>query len=115
MKKRLLLLGCGLAGLMLFSDCKTSTNAPGRKTFKQAEVPAVYTEPRLRAEYLAMHYWDHFDFADTAFVGSAAKITEQVIVDFLSVFPYAAFFCHYRITVVVLKFPATIRSVCPTS
>ena len=91
MKKRLLLLGCGLAGLMLFSGCGTSTDAPGRKTFKQAEVPAVYTEPRLRAEYLAMHYWDHFDFADTAFVGSAAKITEQAIVDFLSVFPYASY------------------------
>lgn len=91
MKKRLLLLGCGLAGLMLFFSCGTSTDAPGRKTFKQAEVPAVYTEPRLRAEYLAMHYWDHFDFADTAFVGSAANITEQAIVDFFSIFPYASY------------------------
>lgn len=91
MKKRLLLLGCGLAGLMLFSGCGTSTDAPGRKTFKQAEVPAVYTEPRLRAEYLAMHYWDHFDFADTAFVGSAASLTEQAIVDFFSIFPYTSY------------------------
>lgn len=91
MKKRLLLLGCGLAGLMLFFSCGTSTDAPGRKTFKQAEVPAVYTEPRLRAEYLAMHYWDHFDFADTAFVGSAANITEQAIIDFFSIFPYTSY------------------------
>ena len=91
MKKRLLLLGCGLAGLMLFSGCGTSTDAPGRKTFKQAEVPAVYTELRLRAEYLAMHYWDHFDFADTAFVGSAANITEQAIIDFFSIFPYTSY------------------------
>ena len=91
MKKRLLLLGCGLAGLMLFFSCGTSTDAPGRKTFKQAEVPAVYTEPRLRAEYLAMHYWDHFDFADTAFVGSAANITEQAIIDFFSIFPYTPY------------------------
>lgn len=91
MKKRLLLLGCGLAGLMLFFSCGTSTDAPGRKTFKQAEVPAVYTEPRLRAEYLAIHYWDHFDFADTAFVGSAANITEQAIIDFFSIFPYTSY------------------------
>lgn len=91
MKKRLLLLGCGLAGLMLFFSCGTSTDAPGRKTFKQAEVPAVYTELRLRAEYLAMHYWDHFDFADTAFVGSAANITEQAIIDFFSIFPYTSY------------------------
>lgn len=91
MKKRLLLLGCGLAGLMLFFSCGTSTDAPGRKTFKQAEVPAVYTELRLRAEYLAMHYWDHFDFADTAFVGSTANITEQAIIDFFSIFPYTSY------------------------
>ncbi len=91
MKKQLLLYGCGLAGLMLFWGCGTSTDASGQKTFKQAEVPAVYTEPRLRAEYLAMHYWDHFDFADTAFVGSAAHITEQALVDFFSIFPYAPY------------------------
>ncbi|MDO4704312.1 DUF5106 domain-containing protein [Tannerella sp.] len=91
MKKRLLLFGYGLAGLMLFLGCGTSTDVPGQKTFKQVEVPAVYTEPRLRAEYLAMHYWDHFDFADTVFVGSAAYITEQALVDFFSIFPYAPY------------------------
>lgn len=90
-KKGLLLFSCGLAGWILFFGCGTSTDAPERKTFKQAEVPAVYTEPKLRAEYLAMHYWDHFDFADTAFVGSAANITEQALVDFFSIFPYAPY------------------------
>lgn len=35
-----------------------------------------------------MHYWDSFDFRDTAFVGSAASVTENALTDYFNaVFP----------------------------
>jgi hypothetical protein len=54
-------------------------------------VPTVYNAPQARAEYLAMHYWDHFDFGDTVNIGSAAPVTEQAVVDYISTFPYASY------------------------
>jgi hypothetical protein len=54
-------------------------------------VPAVYIDPAARAEYLTKHYWDRFDFSDTAYVGSAALVTEQAIVDYITVLRYASY------------------------
>ena len=36
--------------------------------FRLPDVPAALTEPAERADYLALHYWDRFDFADTTLV-----------------------------------------------
>lgn len=91
MRKRLFISCCGLACLMLGFGCGKQSSRTEQKTFKPADVPSIYAAPRLRAEYLAMHYWDRFDFADTAFVGSAANITEQAIVDYFSIFPYTSY------------------------
>ena len=53
------------------------------------EIPDSLTAPEERAEYLCLHWWDGFDFADTALI-SRPRITEQAFVDFLSVLPYTA-------------------------
>lgn len=57
------------------------------KEFRLPDVPVTLTAPEDRAAYLSLHYWDHFDFADTSLV-SRPEITEQAFVDFLSILPY---------------------------
>lgn len=52
-------------------------------------VPSVYTDPKARAEYLAAHYWDRFDFRDTVNIGSAAPVTEQALVNYIDILSYA--------------------------
>lgn len=52
--------------------------------------PAVIESDEERAQYIAMHYWDNFDFSDTAYV-SVPEITEQAFADYLyllNVLPY---------------------------
>jgi len=58
------------------------------KAFRLPEVPDTLTRPADRADYLTLHYWDRFDFADTTLI-ARSDITEQAFVDFLSVLPYA--------------------------
>ncbi|MDR1781045.1 MAG: DUF5106 domain-containing protein [Tannerella sp.] len=60
-----------------------------QRTFVVPSIPQFYTDPQARADYLATHYWDNFDFADTAFYGSSASVTEQATVNFLDVLNYA--------------------------
>lgn len=59
------------------------------KEFHLPDVPVTLTAPEDRADYLSLHYWDHFDFADTSLI-SRPEITEQVFVDFISVLPYSS-------------------------
>jgi len=76
----------------LFAGCSSRNgNEQTGKTFPIVTVPAVYADPQTRAEYLLMHYWDNFDFGDTAYVGNSAGVTEQAIVDYISIFPYAPY------------------------
>lgn len=56
----------------------------GAKVFHIVEIPAMLTKPEDRAEYLAKHYWNNFDFSDTAFM-HIPEVTEQAFADFLSV------------------------------
>lgn len=57
--------------------------------FRLPAVPDELVTPEERAAYLAVHYWDHFDFADTSLM-ERPEITEQAFVNFLSILPYAA-------------------------
>ena len=50
--------------------------------FTTPNVPTVITDPNLQIEYFVRHYWDHFDFADTAYVPTP-EITEQAWVDYV--------------------------------
>ena len=59
------------------------------QSYSLPEIPDSLTAPEERAEYLCLHWWDGFDFADTTLI-SRPRITEQAFVDFLSVLPYIA-------------------------
>lgn len=56
--------------------------------FRLPDVPSTLRDPADRADYLALHYWDHFDFADTTLL-ARPEVSEQAFVDFLSILPYA--------------------------
>lgn len=46
------------------------------KEFRLPDVPVTLTAPEDRAAYLSLHYWDHFDFADTSLI-SRPEITSR--------------------------------------
>lgn len=52
------------------------------------KVPSTLREPRLRAAYVARHFWDAMDFRDSL-RGRDPDFLEQHFVDFLSLFPHA--------------------------
>lgn len=45
-------------------------------------IPNTLTDPAARADYLVRHYWDLFDFSDTATMLQPA-VTEQALVNYL--------------------------------
>ena len=55
--------------------------------FRLPEIPVTLKEPQQRAEYLALHYWDHYNFTDTASIHSPGD-TEQILSDYISILPY---------------------------
>ena len=52
------------------------------RTFQLPEVPSMLVTPEDRAVYVVRHYWDHFDFADTAYI-HLPDVTEQALVNFM--------------------------------
>jgi hypothetical protein len=90
-KKKYFIHAVWLLGLTVLPGCANKPQGPVEHTFPTVTVPTVYTDPAARAEYLAMHYWDLFDFTDTAYVGSAAGVTEQALANYLSVLPYTSY------------------------
>lgn len=77
---------------ILLSACSSGTKKGEGKTgeavktkkFEMVDVPIMYTTPEARAEYVAAHYWDNFDFKDTAYV-DLPEVTEQAWVDYLNI------------------------------
>ena len=53
------------------------------QTFPIPEIPVMYTTEELRREFLTLHFWDAYDFADTTLVGNL-NITEQGLANYLS-------------------------------
>ena len=81
-----------LTGLIVGCRPNSQQDTDAPRTFTPVDVPAEYRQPQARAAYLALHYWDRFDFADTAFVGSAAPITERALTDYFeAVFPHVPY------------------------
>ena len=78
-----------LACLLCISiySCSNAQVRDDDKAFHLPELPAELTSPQDRAAYLSLHYWDHFDFADTTLI-SKPEISEQAFVDFISILPY---------------------------
>ncbi len=50
----------------------------------------MITNPEERADYLVKHYWDHFDFSDTAYI-HLPEVTEQAFADYINVMNYATY------------------------
>lgn len=50
--------------------------------FPLPDIPGVLVEPADRQAYLLAHYWDRFDFADTALVNNR-NVAEQGFVNFM--------------------------------
>ena len=71
------------------SSCSNARSQKKTKEFRLPDVPATLTAPEDRAAYLSLHYWDHFDFADTSLI-SHPEITEQAFVDFISILPHTS-------------------------
>ena len=51
-------------------------------SFPKVVLPSVLTSPIDQLEYLADHYWDNYDFADTALIHNP-DVTEQGFSDFV--------------------------------
>lgn len=56
-------------------------------TFVLPVIPEALTNPDDRLQYMAMHFWDRFDFADTTLIGRS-DITEQAFVDYINILQY---------------------------
>ena len=54
------------------------------KEFKYPDVPVTLTSSEDRADYLAEHYWKHFNFTDTTYI-HMPEITEQAYVNYIDV------------------------------
>lgn len=75
----LLVEACGTGGSRQNSRTETHVKSGG---FPYPEIPAMVTDPIARSTYLVEHYWDKFNFSDTALVNNRA-ITEQGFADFI--------------------------------
>ncbi len=79
--------------LFLFASCgnKSKNDAePEKFEIKRPDVPAMLSSDRERAEYMAIHFWDNFDFADTTAL-LHENVLGQAFADYvgvLSVVPY---------------------------
>lgn len=77
-----------LAWLLCGGMAAQAQGRPEGVPFRLPDVPDELVAPEDRAAYLAVHYWDHFDFADTSLI-ARPEVTEQAFVDFVSILPYA--------------------------
>ena len=83
---------CGLAGGFLSCQAgnrlSASPTSAGRQ-FEQVNVPAELQTPSERAEWLALHYWDRFDFSDTTDL-QGTPLLEQALSDYLYILHIAS-------------------------
>ena len=81
----------GLIVFVALVGCMNQPKAPDKRTFPYVNVPSIYTDQQAQTEYIVTHFWDKFDFTDTTWIGSAESITEQVLVEYLSILPYVPY------------------------
>ena len=65
---------------------ESTIEAKKERGFQLPEVPVMLDTPEARATFVCEHYWDNFDFADTAYI-HLPDITEQAIVNFMDLMP----------------------------
>jgi len=77
------MVACGNAGQKAETvKPKTEQQQPKKRGFQLPEVPVMLNTPELRMAYVVEHYWDHFDFRDTAYI-HLPDITEQATVNYM--------------------------------
>jgi thiol-disulfide isomerase/thioredoxin len=73
--------------LFVFLNCngqQRKNTAAEKPAFQMVSIPSMIVDHTDRANYLSRHYWDNFDFADTAYI-HLPQITEQAFVDYIDV------------------------------
>lgn len=68
----------------VFSKLSDSINKSSSMQFPFPEIPTMLTQPDERKAYLMAHYWDNFNFADTALVNDR-NVAEQGAADYLAI------------------------------
>jgi hypothetical protein len=90
---RLLFAGWLTGGMIMCHSASRQTEATDTPekvhTFTLPSIPVSIAASSDRADYLVTHYWDHFDFTDTAYL-HLPDVTEQAFVDYLDVLPYVS-------------------------
>jgi len=78
--------------VFIAGSCKGTPKqqAQPAKQFSVPAIPMMIVEPQARANYLAGHYWDNFDFNDTTYINKP-EITEQAFVDYIDILPYTEY------------------------
>lgn len=71
---------------LVLTLCLTLTAAWAQKTFVYPDMPASLTTVEQRLDYLALHYWDKFDFNDTTQLNNP-DIVEQGFVNYVDILP----------------------------
>lgn len=74
--------GPDVRGEVAAAQVVTHTIVPD--TFVLPTLPESLTEPSERVTYLAMHYWDRFDFTNRKLI-ERPEITEQAFVDYINI------------------------------
>ncbi len=69
-------------------EVSAAEQSPARR-FQPVAVPSMITDPEERATWAAAHYWDHFDFQDTAYI-HLPEITEQALADYVDLLQYVS-------------------------
>lgn len=64
-------------------DFSEKTQSIDKFSFPFPVIPVMLTQPEDRKAYLLQHYWDKFNFADTALVNNR-EVTEQAFANLLS-------------------------------
>ena len=95
MSRWIIIVWIGLGGLAGgFLSCQAgvtaaSSFARATRSFQSVTVPAQLQTPAERAEWLALHYWDQFDFTDTTDIRSTLFF-EQALSDYLYILQQAS-------------------------
>lgn len=78
---------CNNRSLRTKQEYPLTEGMPVRKEFSMPTIPEELSTAWQRADYLAEHYWDHFDFSDTGYI-HLPEITEQAFVNYLDILPH---------------------------
>ncbi|MDL2221206.1 DUF5106 domain-containing protein [Parabacteroides sp. OttesenSCG-928-N08] len=77
-----LLLSAGCGGNKSKEQPKGEEKKGESRTFEMVSIPMMVTEPAERAEFVAKHFWDKFDFTDTMYI-HLDEVTGQAFANYL--------------------------------